>query len=330
MTPMVPIDFGGVVAMAKLECKNPSGSHKDRVARYKIKSLITTGRISPTGKTATMILSTSGNAGRAFAHHTAGLNVRLILVSDVLSPREHLATVEQYDHVELYTVDDPDPSGSHVAARKKVIARLVEQEPEAIVIDQYGDELFPLAYEQTLVGEIEAQAVNMSAIFLPTGTCATLLAFCRYKHAHGRNWLIKPIDAAGSALFRKPIGVKRKFSGYGNARPTPLLDICKGEYSPPIHIDDVDAARMCWWLWKKQGLYVGPSSGAVAAAFIQCASSPHYDLPHRGHPVLMMSDAGTTYTNTLYNPRWLEENGLGAAIEGFDIDNSPTPDGETS
>lgn len=314
-TPLVALDFGhGLWAFAKLEGFNKARSHKERAARAVIAALRNEGLIGCGRKT--LLLSSSGRAARAFAESIEGIEgAELKIISDALSPPELLADLAGFAHVETIVINEPDQSGSHLNARLRRIAELQASHPDSITLDQYSDPRFPQAYLTTLVPEVIDQAGgNISAVFLPTGTGALARSFDLDKCLHRRSWKIVPVDAEGSALFRKPPrGVKRHFSGYGNARPTAFIEAC-GSIERPIFVPDLAVARVARWLLQQAGLLVGPSSAAVAAAFLHAAFIDHPALIGEGMPVLIFPDDGAAYTNSLFNDVWLNEHGMGRAV----------------
>jgi cysteine synthase len=314
-TPLVRIDFGhGLIAWAKLEGLTEAQSHKIRAARAIVADMQARGQIGRVP--VRLLLSSSGRAAQAFAYATAGIDgVELIVISDVLSPSELLEELDRFPHVKKIIVDDPDRTGSHIGARMRVIADLQERGPHSLIIDQYDDRRFPEAYLRSLVPEVIAQAAGkIAAIYAPTGTGALIRSFDIDKTLNDRNWLIVPVDAEGSALFRPAQrGIKRNFSGYGNARPTGLIEECR-ELERPIYVPDLAVVRMARWLTTCAGLHVGPSSAAVAAAFIHAAYVRHPSTMRAGMPVLIFPDDGGAYRNTLYDAAWLSRMGLGKAV----------------
>jgi cysteine synthase len=165
------------------------------------------------------------------------------------------------------------------------------------------------------VPEVIAQVGGrIAAVYVPTGTGALIRGFDLDKASHRRPWHIVPVDAENSGLFRlPPRGGKRAFSGYGNARPTGLISACT-HLEAPIHVPDHAVVRMSRWLAVSAGLCVGPSSAAVAAAFVHAAATDHPSTRRDGMPVLIFPDDGEAYRNTLFDPAWLSLKGFGKAV----------------
>lgn len=316
-TPLLEIDLYGFPVAIKRESEQPSGSHKDRVARVKVAFLKEVFGLGSTLKN--LLLSSSGNTARAFATHIADLpGVVLHVVTDELSPAKHRAELSKFGNVRLHVVDNPDDSGSHLTARLTRIEELKNHFRDAgenyYEIDQYGDPLFSIAHELSLAEEIEQQVDGpLAAILVPGGTCATLHGLSQFKKSNSRNWLLIPVDAEGSRLFDpNNTSGRRVYSGHGNARPTEFSKSCD-QTAEPERPSNLAVARMARWLLIRHELYVGPSSAAVAAAFVALLNAQPYCLPHYGTVVLVMPDGGDNYSDTLHNDDWLMSQGLGLA-----------------
>lgn len=306
MTPMVPVDVFGELVLAKMEKFNPSGSHKDRPARLIVRSLLRSGNLP--GR---LIVSSSGNFANAVAYHTQGEGVGLTVVTDVLSPPAFAALLRTYPHVDVRVVDNPDASGSHLAARLKLIERLREATPTAVVIDQYTDRRLPIAYEESLAREVVIQAGDtVGAVFVPVGTGATLSGLLRYRARNGMHWPVFAVDADGSNLFRCAQGVKRRLSGYGNAGPTKIVSELAGEPYYVVHVSDSRAVDMCHRAWQRDRLSVGPSSGATLSAVARVLERRPDLLPHTGPIVAILPDGGQNYASTVFDEGWLSSVGL--------------------
>jgi cysteine synthase A len=303
-TPLVDLWFAGWPVKLKLEKDNPSGSHKYRPAEKLAQNLYHRGIIG-NGNETLFVMPSSGNAARAFAHCTVGMNVKLLVVTDVLSPREQPLSLTRYQHVEIEVINSPDETGSHVRARRAFIDAFLRKQPEAILIDQYASSFYPLGYF-SLIKEIEAQCTP-SAVFVPVGTAATLLSLAKFRETHRRGWKLFGVDADGSALFSKPIG-KRLNSGYGNGAPTEWSRLARPSVDAVIRVPDDAAISACHWMSATQGLHLGASSGATLAAFRW--ATRHVNIPAGGLPVLVMPDSGDLYASTVYSDAWLGGHGF--------------------
>ena len=73
-----------------------------------------------------------------------------------------------------------------------------------------------------------------------------------------------------------------------------------------ILINEPDTIRMCHYLLKKHGLFLGGSSGAIIEAIRQCAKKGI--LKKDSSVVTISPDFGDKYIATIYNKYWLEKN----------------------
>ncbi len=312
VTPIVQVELTFGWALAKLEKFNDSRSHKDRSGRLIAQSFRRTRR---PGTQRRYLVSSSGNFATAIAYHTQEDEVEVIVITDVLSPRGFVDGLKAYPHVRVIVVNEPDATGSHVDARLKMIERLMQENPDSINIDQYNDRRLPIAYEETLAPEIDAQLGNdAGSVFLPAGTGATLHGLLNYKRKYGRRWRVFAVDAEGSNLFRPPQGAKRRLPGYGNAKPTGLIRELNDEPFHVVHVTDHEAIAMCHRLWQKGRLFVGPSSGATMAAIEKVLVRRPDLIPDYGYPVAILPDGGEHYVTTVFNDDWLIENGFGQIV----------------
>ncbi len=154
-TPLVELHLDadqrpGVRVFAKLEYFNPGGSVKDRAAHQIIEDALARGDLSP-GKT--LIDSTSGNTGIAYAWLGAALGVKVALVMPENVSLARKQIVAAYGAEVIYS----DPmEGSDGAIRH--VRRLVEADPARYFYpDQYSNESNPRAHERTTAPEIWEQ-----------------------------------------------------------------------------------------------------------------------------------------------------------------------------
>ena len=318
-TPLVQRQICGWPVWLKLEKENPAGSHKDRPTLLFVAFLLLHGWIGR--KPMVLIISSSGNCARALAFYTTGLGVKLIVVTDALSPVEQIESLRAFPHVEVVVINDPDATGSHAIARKKFVEGFLKKHPNAVCVDQYSSSFFPRGYD-SLVEEIEAQTPGtVSAIFMSAGTGATGLCLANFKIKKRRRWKLFLVDATSSALFGKPMG-KRLNSGYGNGKPTSWTMLATPSIDAVIRVPDAAAIQTCRRLSQNDGLHLGASSGATVAAFEWLATNQPFEIPNFGFPVLICPDGGHLYSSTVYNDQFLRDHGLNQLTNGKILTNS--------
>ena len=304
MTPLRPICIAGHDLLCKLEGDNPAGSHKDRPARWLLRYLRSAGRIG-VGAASHLLISSSGNFAKAIAYHTLGDQVEVVVITDVLSPDGFLRQLSAFPHVTVLVVNEPDTTGSHLAARLRLAERLLVENPTMLFLDQYSNPLIAEAYEHTLGPEIVAQVGGpIGAVFVPVGTGGTLNGLIRHRANCGGSWSFFAVDAEGSALFRPPLhGASRTLSGYGNGRPTDLLKEVHDQIDHVIFVKDGEAISMCRRICDTEGLSIGPSAGAALAAFEKVASRRPDLVPNDQPAVAILPDRGEVYTMLNSRPR---------------------------
>ena len=155
--------------LAKAEWQNPGGSVKDRAAYEIIRSAEADGRLVP-GKT--ILDSTSGNTGIAYAMIAAakGYRVKLVLPENV--SRERISILRAYD-VDLVFTDPLEGSDGAIRA----VRELAMREPQRyFYADQYNNPANWQAHYQGTGVEIWRQTAGQVTHFVAgLGTSGTLM-----------------------------------------------------------------------------------------------------------------------------------------------------------
>jgi cysteine synthase len=310
-TPIAVIDTGVIRARAKLEQFNVTRSHKDRAARFLIETMLCTGAI---GAGTELVLSTSGNFGKAIAHYASQLGIAVQIVTDVLSSPSLIDELRDYSNARVMVINEPDSTGSHIKARFRLIDQILEENRKSVFVDQYSNFLIPIAYEASLAREIDEQTKgSMQALILPVGTGGMLNGILKYKNHSGARWPVIAVDAQGSALFHvPPPRIKRRLPGYGNGLRSGLVRQLPAGLDAVVHVSDNDVVSACHFL-ANNGLSVGPSSGATVVALNYIAIHRPELLEGHGLPVAIFPDSGIAYSDTVYNANWLASKGLSQA-----------------
>ena len=271
--------------LAKLECFNPAGSAKDRVARQMIESAEKRGLIQPGG---TIIEPTSGNTGIGLAAMAVPRGYRVILTMPDTMSMERRLLLKAYG-AELVLI-----KGGMAEAVAKA-EELAAEIPGSWIAGQFDNPDNPQAHYETTGPEIWEDTEGNVDIFLATvGTGGTLSGTARYLKEKNPNIKVIAVEPAASPLLSGGQAGPHKIQGIGaNFIPNNLdRDI----YDEVIAVADEDALDTSRQLAKTEGILVGISSGAAAWAAMQVATRAE----NAGKTlVAVLTDTGERYLSNL-------------------------------
>src|SRR5688500_1951030 len=161
---------------AKLEMLNPTGSVKDRVAKYLIEDLEARGLL----RDDSIILEpTSGNTGIALAMigRRKGYRVALVMPDNITNERRQMAALFGAE-----VIDSPGAQGSNGAIA--LAKHLVAKDERFVMPYQYGNPANPLAHYETTGPEILADCPEVDVFVAGLGTGGTLMGVARYLREH--------------------------------------------------------------------------------------------------------------------------------------------------
>jgi cysteine synthase A len=248
--------------LAKLEFLNP-GSIKDRMALYMVKVAEERGYLRPG---TTIIEATSGNTGIAFSMIVAvrGYKMIAVLSNDDIS-EENRKIMDAFGAKIVLTPKKEGPQG---AIRKR--DELAKKIRNSWVPDQFGNYENILAHQKTTGQEIiEQTGGRVDAFVAGTGTGGTLMGVAKALSKVNPKVKIIAVEPAESAVLSGSKPGKHGIKGIGEGFIPPLID--------PEIIDEViavstkKARQMSRRLAKKEGLFVGVSSGANIVAALKVA-----------------------------------------------------------
>ena len=247
--------------LAKLECFNPAGSAKDRVARQMIESAEKRGLIQPGG---TIIEPTSGNTGIGLAAMAVPRGYRVILTMPDTMSMERRLLLKAYG-AELVLI-----KGGMAEAVAKA-EELAAEISGSWIAGQFDNPDNPQAHYETTGPEIWEDTEGNVDIFLATvGTGGTLSGTARYLKEKNPNIKVIAVEPAASPLLSGGQAGPHKIQGIGANFIPDNLD--RSIYDEVITVADEDALNTSRQLAKTEGILVGISSGAAAWAAMQVAT----------------------------------------------------------
>ncbi|MCG8633553.1 MAG: cysteine--tRNA ligase [Desulfobacterales bacterium] len=281
-TPLVEIKkinpVAGVKIFAKLEYMNPGGSIKDRAALYMINQAEISGELT---HEKTVIEATSGNTGIGLAMICAikGYRIALTMAENASEERIRILRARGAD-----IILTPKHLGSDGAIEEAY--RLARENPgKYFLTDQYNNEANWMAHYHTTGPEILEQTEGtLASVVATVGTSGTLMGLSRYFKE--KNPDVR-IVCAEPYLGHKIQGLKNMKESY-----TPEI-FDKSILDASAYIDDETAFDTARQLARKEGLFVGMSSGAAMAVAIQEARRIQ-----NGVVVAIFPDSGERYLST--------------------------------
>ena len=261
---------------AKLEGQNPTGSAKDRIAKFMIEDAERTGRLKP-GQT--ILEPTSGNTGIALAMiaQLRGYPMKVVLPDAVSEERINL--LRAFGAEIIYSQGDLGTNGS-VQKAKEIAA----EHPEWFMPFQYENTENPRAHYETTGPEIIADLPTLDVFIAGLGTGGTLTGVGRRLKEY--NPAIRVIAAAphpGDMVQ----GLRALEDGY----ITPVFDdtVLDGR----IVIDSETSFATTKDLTLKTGVFAGISAGSVVRAAQRTA-----ERMESGQIVCLLADGGWKYLST--------------------------------
>ena len=272
--------------LAKLECMNPAGSAKDRVAARMIAQAEAEGRLSPGG---TIIEPTSGNTGIGLAAVGAARGYRVILTMPDTMSVERRSLIAAYGAEIVLTPGAEGMSGAVAKAEE-----LRQSIPGSIIAGQFDNPANPAAHFDTTGPEIWVDTDGAVDIFVAgIGTGGTITGVGRYLKAQKPTVQIVGVEPAASPLLTQGHADPHGLQGIGaNFVPENLDRSVVDEILTATEADAYAAGRA---MARTEGVLVGITSGAALWAAGQLARRPE----NRGKVIVaLLPDSGERYLST--------------------------------
>jgi cysteine synthase B len=277
---------------AKLEMLNPTGSVKDRVAKYLIEDLEARGRLH---EDSIILEPTSGNTGIALAMigRRKGYRVALVMPDNVTNERRQMAALFGAE-----VIDSPGATGSNGAIA--LAKHLVSKDERFVMPYQYGNPANPQAHYETTGPEILADCPEIDVFVAGLGTGGTLMGVSRYLHEEKPGVRIVAAEPLPGELVQ---GLRSLEDGFIPEILDPSLIDTK------YLVSNRDAISALRDLVYREGIFGGPSCGAVLVAAARVASEME-----SGTIVALLPDGGWKYLSAGTYSTNLDE--MEEALEG--------------
>ncbi len=262
---------------AKLEGQNPSGSVKDRCARYMIEEAERTGVLT---HDRIILEPTSGNTGIALAMigRVKGYKVMVVIPESVSEERSQL--LRAYGADVVFSEGLRGTNGSIAVAQQ-----MVAEAPQRFYMPyQYGNEANPRAHYETTGPEIVRDLPDVNVFVAGLGTGGTLTGTGRFlKEYNPEIKVIATVPHPGDLVQ----GLRSLEEGF----IPPVLD--ESVLDGRVVVDSRTAFAATKELTQKEGIFAGISCGAVVKTAQRVAARME-----RGNIVLILADGGWKYLST--------------------------------
>ncbi|MCI9565084.1 MAG: cysteine synthase A [Eubacterium sp.] len=272
--------------LVKLECFNPAGSVKDRVALQMIQDLEESGRIKPG---ATLIEPTSGNTGIGIAAVAATKGYKVVItIPETMS-------VERRNIIKAYGAEIVLTEGSK--GMKGAIAKAEEiknETPGAVILGQFINSSNPKVHKLTTGPEIWEDTDGEIDIFVAgVGTGGTITGVGEYLKSKNPNVKVVAVEPKDSPVLSEGRAGAHKIQGIGAGF---VPDVLNTEiYDEIIPVANEDAFETGKAIAKTEGVLVGISSGAALFAATELAKRPE----NKGKKIVaLLPDSGDRYYST--------------------------------
>ena len=284
-TPLVRVGrvmpAGGLELYLKLEWMNPFGSIKDRAAAYMLDALTESGDLE--GKE--LVEASSGNTAIALAALAALAGTRLTVTIPDGVPEEKKILLRMLGAEVWETPDDlcpvDNPRDGAIALARSLAAS--EGGDRYLMPNQYENPANVRAHYETTGPEIWRQTEGQIRYFFAgLGTCGTITGVGRY---------LKEQDSSIEVVAIEPQKGHRLpgLKSFAEAKEPSILDW--DVVDRVVRVDDESAYAFTKRLFREEGLIVGPSTGAIAAAVAE------FGAERNGLAVGVSPDGGQRYTS---------------------------------
>lgn len=289
-TPLVKINRmqgkSDVTILAKLESFNPLSSVKDRLGIALIEDAEKRGVLK---KNSVIIEPTSGNTGIALAFISAAKGYKLILTMPETMSVERRQILKIFGADIVLTEGSKGMSGAIAKAEE-----LAKNTPDSFMPQQFTNPANPEIHRKTTALEIWNDSDGKVDIFIAgVGTGGTLTGVAEILKKKKPETRIIAVEPKDSPVLSGGNPGAHKIQGIGAGFIPKVYN--KEVVDEIIQVANDDAGTTARELAKKEGIFVGVSSGAAFWAALQVAKRPE----NKGKTiVVLLPDTGERYLST--------------------------------
>ena len=267
----------GVHFFAKLEGQNPTGSVKDRIAKYMIEAAEEAGELT-SGRT--LLEPTSGNTGISLAMICRIKGLRLKVVMPDSASEERTQLLEAFGAEIVYSEGAKGTNGAIAVAQEMV----ADKPDEYHMLYQYGNEANPRAHYETTGPEILRDMPDIDIFVAGLGTGGTLTGVGHYLKE-------RCPDVKVVACVPHPGDLVQGLRSLDEGFIPPVLDpeVLDGK----IVVDSRSSFAGTKELAQEEGILGGISAGAVLRTAQKVA-----ERIDKGNVVMLFADGGWKYLST--------------------------------
>ncbi len=272
--------------LAKLECFNPAGSVKDRVAKAMLDDAEARGLLKPGS---VIIEPTSGNTGIGLASVAAARGYRVVIVMPDTMSMERRQLMKAYGAQLELTEGAKGMTGAIARADE-----LAKEIPNSFIPGQFVNPANPAAHRASTGPEIWADTDGQVDIFVAgVGTGGTITGVGEYLKEQNPAVKVVAVEPAASPVLSGGEAGPHKLQGIGAGFVPAVLSTAV--YDEIIPVKDEDAFVAGKKMGRTEGILVGISSGAAVWAAVQLAKRAE----NRGKTIVaLLPDTGDRYLST--------------------------------
>ena len=272
--------------LAKLECFNPAGSIKDRIAMAMIDDAERKGLLK---KNSVIIEPTSGNTGIGLACIASARGYKTIIVMPETMSTERRQLIKAYGAEIVLSEGSKGMKGAIEKANE-----LANQYTDSFIPSQFNNPANPEAHRLSTGPEIWEDTEGTVDIFVAgVGTGGTITGVGEYLKSKNKNIKVIAVEPSASPVLSEGKSGPHTIQGIGAGFIPAVLNTKL--YDEVIKITNEDAFKFGRLLCAREGVFAGISSGAALAAAVQIALLSE----NSGKTIVtIFPDSGSRYLST--------------------------------